>query len=96
MNKNKVVVKIFGDEYPISGVADPTYISKIADFVDSKMRETATASNVKVKDRVAILAAMSIASELHEKNEKLETLNNRFESRLDNINNRLDNILADF
>ncbi len=95
MNKNKVVVKIFGDEYPISGVADPTYISKIADFVDSKMRETATASNVKVKDRVAILAVMSIASELHEKNEKLETINDKFESQLDNMNNRLDLILAD-
>lgn len=95
MNKNKVVVKIFGDDYPISGVADPTYITKIADFVDSKMRETATASNVKVKDKVAILAAMSIASELHEKDEELQTINNRFKSELDNMNNRLDLILAD-
>ena len=93
--ENKVLVNIYGEEYPITGITDPSYISKIADFVDSKMRETANASNVKVKEKIAILAAMSIASELHEKNEKLETMNDNFGSQLDNMNNRLDLILAD-
>ena len=59
---NKVVVKIFGEEYPIAGSADQAYISRIADYVDSKMKETAKNSQIKSRDKVAILAAMSIAT----------------------------------
>lgn len=95
VDKNKVVVRIFGEDYPITGVADPSYISRVADYVDSKMKEVAEASQVKVRDRVAILAAMSIASEFYEKAESLNSYEQEYDSRLDAVISQLDAALAD-
>ncbi len=94
VDKNKVVVRIFGEDYPITGVADPSYISRVADYVDSKMKEAAKSSQVKVRDRVAILAAMSIASEFYEKAESLNSYEQGYDSRLDAVISQLDAALA--
>jgi len=92
-DNNKVVVKIFGEDYPITGVPDPSYISHIAAYVDNKMNDIAKASRVKSRDKVAILATLSIASELHEKNDLLSRGSNEYEKQLDSIITRLDNAL---
>jgi len=92
-DNNKVVVKIFGEEYPIAGVSDPSHISRIADYVDNKMNDIAKVSRVKSRDKVAILATLSIASELHEKNEMLNRGSHEYETQLDSIITRLDNAL---
>lgn len=91
---NKVVVSIYGEDYPITGVNDPAYISRIADFVDAKMREAAQSSRVVAKDKVAILAAMSIASELHGERETLRKSGRQHEGLIDDILARLDKALA--
>ena len=70
--ENKVVVRIFGEEYPITGLDDPAYISKVADFVDARMQEIARQSRTRARDKVAILTALSLASELLEQSDKLE------------------------
>ena len=93
-DNNKVVVTIFGEEYPITGVSDPTYISQIAVYVDNKMNDIARTSRVKSRDKVAILASLSIASELHEKNEILDRGNQDCESQLDSLVARLDQALG--
>jgi cell division protein ZapA len=92
--ENKVIVNIFGEEYPITAMSDPAYVSRIADFVDSRMKELAKRSRTKAKERVAILAAMSIASELFEKNEDISSFEEDFTSRLDSVMARLDETLA--
>jgi cell division protein ZapA len=91
---NKVTVSIYGEDYPITGVSDPAYISRIADYVDAKMREAAQNSRVVARDKVAILAAMSIASELHGEKEALQNSGEQAEVQLDNILARLDKALA--
>lgn len=91
---NKVMVNIYGDEYPIAGVSDPNYISRIAKYVDAKMKEAAKNSRVVAKDKVAILAAMSIASELHGEKEKVQLSGEQFEARIDGILARLDSALS--
>ena len=45
--ENKVIVNIFGEEYPITASNDPEYIARIADLVDSRMREVANSSRTK-------------------------------------------------
>ncbi len=95
-DNNKVVVKIFGEEYPIAGVSDPSYISHIAEYVDNKMNDIAKTSRVKSRDKVAILATLSIASELHEKNEIINRGNQEFELQLDSVVARLDSALGRF
>jgi cell division protein ZapA len=92
--KNKVVVNIFGEEYPIAGVSDPKYVSQIAKYVDNKMNDIARTSRVKSRDKVAILATLSIASELHEKKELINQGNREYESQLDSIVARLDSALG--
>ncbi|HKK19860.1 MAG TPA: cell division protein ZapA [candidate division Zixibacteria bacterium] len=95
MTENKVTVKIYGDEYPIIGGSDPSYISRVADFVDSKMKETARSSRVAARDKVAILAAMSIASELYENKDRLDESQAHLGDRIDSMIERLDRALAE-
>ena len=91
--ENKVTVNIYGEEYPITGVSDPAYISRIADYVDLRMKETAKSSGVAARDKVAILAAMSIASEFYENNDSKNEFQKQFSSKIDNLISRLDSVL---
>jgi len=95
MVDNKVVVNIFGEEYPITGVTDPSHISRVAEYVDSKMKEAAQASSVQARDKVAILAAMSMASELLERSDLVDLVGQDANSTLDRILTDLNDALAD-
>lgn len=92
--ENKVVVNIFGEDYPITGVTDPSYISRVADFVDARMKEAAGDNRVRSRDRIAILVAMSLASELMETNERLAGAEHHFNSRADSILTHLEHELS--
>ena len=64
INKN-VQISIFGQEYSVKAPADASYIKKIAEYLDSKMREVQEGfSNTQSSTRIAILAAMNITDEL--------------------------------
>lgn len=95
MVENKVVVHIFGEEYPITGVTNPSHISRVAEYVDSKMKEAAQASRVQARDKVAILAAMSIASELLERSDRVGLAEQDAHSALDRVLAGLSEVLAD-
>lgn len=92
-DEHKVTVNIYGEEYPITGVSDPSYISRIADFVDLRMRETAKGSRTAARDKVAILTAMSIASELQEKKDDSNNFSEQFNAKIEHLVNRLDSVL---
>jgi cell division protein ZapA len=62
--KKSVTVNIYGNEYTMKGEADPLYISDLAKFVDAKMTEIGKKSSAPAA-KVAILASMNIADELH-------------------------------
>lgn len=93
--ENKVVVKIFGEEYPITGSDDPAYISKIADFLDSRMQDVARRSRTRAREKVAILTALSLASELHETAESVRQTAADRDTNLDDVLARLDRALDD-
>jgi cell division protein ZapA len=59
-------VEIFGARYTIKGGNDPEYVRMLAEYVDEKMRAAAEAapSNLPAL-KIAILAALNIADELH-------------------------------
>ena len=59
-----VRVEIFDQAYNLRG-SDPEYILKLADYVDSKMRAVAEATNTIDTVRLAVLAALNIADEYH-------------------------------
>jgi cell division protein ZapA len=59
-----VRVEIFDQAYNLRG-SDPEYIQKLAEYVDSKMRAVAEATNAIDTARLAVLAALNIADEYH-------------------------------
>ena len=62
---NAVKVQIFGQTYTIHGELDPAYVQKLAAFVDDKMRAISDATSTVDTHKIAVLAALAIADELH-------------------------------
>jgi cell division protein ZapA len=60
-----VKVQIFGQTYSIQGDLDQAYVQKLAKFVDEKMNAIADVTRTVDTQKVAVLAALAIADELH-------------------------------
>jgi cell division protein ZapA len=60
-----VKVQIFGQTYTIRGELDERYVQKLAAYVDEKMSAIADATTMVDTQKVAVLAALAIADELH-------------------------------
>lgn len=60
-----VKVQIFGQTYAIRGELDEAYVQKLAKVVDQKMCAIANATSTVDTQKVAVLAALAIADELH-------------------------------
>lgn len=58
-------VQIFGQTYSIAGDLDPSYVERLAAYVDEKMRAIAHATTTIDTQKAAVLAALAIADELH-------------------------------
>jgi cell division protein ZapA len=58
-------VEIFGQTYSIQGDLDAAYVRKLAEYVDEKMHTIADATRTVDTQKVAVLAALAIADELH-------------------------------
>ena len=58
-------VEIFGQIYSIQGDLDAAYVHKLAKYVDEKMHVIADAGATIDTQKVAVLAALAIADELH-------------------------------
>ncbi len=61
---SSVRVEIFDQAYNLRGT-DADYILKLAEYVDGKMRSVAEQTQTVDTSRVAVLAALNIADELH-------------------------------
>jgi cell division protein ZapA len=70
---NILKVNIYGTEYPIKGTTDVEYIKKVAQYVDSKMREVNKNISIDSSLKVAILAALNITDELFKERESGST-----------------------
>ena len=58
-------VEIYGQSYNVVGDFEPAYAEELARHVDGTMREIARASGMVDSVKVAVLAALAIADELH-------------------------------
>ena len=88
-----VKVQIFGQTYTIHGELDAVYVQKLADYVDAKMQAIADATKTIDTQKVAVLAALSIADELHssqrERGEEEELLREQAERCLNLVERAL-------
>ncbi len=92
MEKNRVVVSIFGKEYSLVSEVDPEYIKRAAQYLDLKMREVAESYPNITEARVAVLAALNIADELFRSKENLEGTP-EIEHRISELTRRLSEAL---
>jgi cell division protein ZapA len=60
-----IKVQIYDQTYHVAGGLDVSYVEELARDVDSRMREVARATGTVDSVKVAVLAALSIADELH-------------------------------
>jgi cell division protein ZapA len=60
-----VRVEIYGQVYNLKGAEDAAHIRELASYVDKKMKEVEKGTGTVDPHRVAILAALMIADELH-------------------------------
>ncbi|MBQ2747126.1 MAG: cell division protein ZapA [Firmicutes bacterium] len=76
MEKNVVSVKIYGQEYNITGEKSREHIIKVADYVDRNMHDMAEVAQNAPVSALAILASINIADEYFETAARLETQEN--------------------
>ena len=60
-----VKVQIFGQTHVIRGELEEKYVRELAAYVDEKMHAIAEATRTIDTQKVAVLAALAIADELH-------------------------------
>ena len=89
-----VRVEIFDQAYNLRG-SDPEYILKLADYVDSKMRAVAEATNTIDTSRLAVLAALNIADEYHLLRKNKDHGATDYQKRAHLLADALDEVLGD-
>ena len=91
--KQSVKVNIFGEDYPIKGDSDASYIQEVAKYVDQRMKGVAEKLSNKLPLRVAVLAAMNITDELFnerkDKEKKLLNVEERSQFLLEQLDSKI-------
>ena len=62
-NKNRVVVNILGQDYPLMSEDDRDYMQKVSYLVDDRMQEVSNANKKLGKTMVAVLTALNLADD---------------------------------
>ncbi|MBR2547223.1 MAG: cell division protein ZapA [Eubacterium sp.] len=70
----KVNVKIFGQDYLISGDKDKEDIEKVAEYVDNKMHLIARVTDKRGTGTIAVLTAINITDEYFDAMDEIERL----------------------
>jgi len=80
-NKNRVHVRIFGEEYTMRGNASPEYMKRVAYYVDEKMKLVGQANTRLGINKVAVLTAINLADELFRVRKELRELETLLEKK---------------
>src|SRR6266850_6630652 len=86
-------VEIYNQTYNIRSDGDSDYISELAEYVDSRMREISSGTLTVDSLKVAILAALYIADELHRLKHVHEQADSQLASRSAECAELLDRLL---
>src|SRR5882672_5252718 len=88
-----IKVEIYNQTYNIRSDGDTEYIIQLAEFVDSRMREISSGTLTVDSLKVAILAALHIADELHRLKETHEQADAQLATRSAECAEMLDRLL---
>jgi cell division protein ZapA len=88
-----VKVEIYNQTYNIRSDGDTEYIIQLAEFVDSRMREISSGTLTVDSLKVAILAALHVADELHRLKHLYEQADTQLAARSSECAELLDRLL---
>lgn len=89
--KNKVLIKINGQEYPIVGAEPKEYLLKVGSFVDEKMEEIARSNKKLSTSMIAVLTCINITDLYFKLKDEYDRLKNECVAPL----NELDKVKSD-
>lgn len=81
MEKSRVRVKILGEEFTVKGSLSPSYMEKIAEYVDKKMHSIADQNNKLSQQKVSILACLNLADEVFRLKDEISELEALFNEK---------------
>lgn len=93
-DNGSVRVEIYDQTYHLRG-SDPEYIAQLAGYVDTKMRLISQQAATVDSLRVAVLAALNIADELHMLKRKYDGVAGDYDARAGQLASALDEVLAE-
>jgi cell division protein ZapA len=88
-----VSVEICGQRYPIRSTLDAEYVSRLAGYVDEKIRAAGEATSSGDGQRLAVLAALNIADELFRCRERTLAKDGSLAERAGELERLLDRVL---
>jgi cell division protein ZapA len=86
-------VEIYDQSYTVRSDGDPEYLKQLAEYVDQRMREISSGTLTVDSRKVAILAALYIADELHQLRKAHETADEQLATRSAECSEMLDRLL---
>jgi cell division protein ZapA len=82
---DNITIQIYGENYTLKAGRDPSYMKKVAAFVDEKMREVSSGGKAVTTDKVAMLAALNIADELFTSRLEWERRDRETDSKIEEL-----------
>ncbi len=88
-----IKVEIYDQAYTVRSDGDPEYLKQLAEYVDERMREISSGTLTVDSRKVAILAALYIADELHRLRKLHEQADDQLATRSLECSEMLDRLL---
>src|SRR2546422_2455041 len=88
-----IKVEIYDQAYTVRSDGDPDYLKELAEYVDQRMREISSGTLTVDSRKVAILAALYIADELHQLKKLHEQADEQLATRSTECSEMLDRLL---
>jgi cell division protein ZapA len=88
-----IKVEIYDQAYTVRSDGDPDYLKALAEYVDQRMREISSGTLTVDSRKVAILAALYIADELHQLRKLQEQADEQLATRSVECSEMLDRLL---
>ena len=80
MEKQKITVSVAGKPYTLVSSDPPEYVKRVAAYVDRKMRETMTVTNLPAA-QAAVLACFNLAEEVRKAQDENRVLRRQIEEQ---------------
>jgi cell division protein ZapA len=90
-----VRIEIYDQSYNLKGALDEEYVADLARYVDGKMRAVGQSARTADTLRVAVLAALNIADELHALQKRHTEMQTQLRGRAERCLAAVEQTLAD-